>query len=791
MNQMNAGSTQANAPTHGGSNAGNVAPQNFTTIPGMNNTDTIMSMINIPGYDMSEAFPTIKLMFMEDANEGIYYAFDNFYSYATITDIEMERPADKPATLRIQITNLAHLLDNKLYDGTLAGAWDHTLDKYASIEASTSDGGPVSGGTTPIGASVFKNGPGSAPSQIVTEKMEGSDNIEGARGGVNYKRVPLQYFPLQTGTKIQLRMGNTNDPDKLFPVFCGQVTEIEGNDIITITAQSYLLELCSQLGDKAQTDSWCHLGNILGKAVGSLPLIGSILGSGKGSGPAYGGFTIWGDSADTGTIISNMLKNSSAKHFGHWQIDQLPNSFIKGFGWKELALPAIGTIVHGVTGSDAASNLTSYDRTDENISIIRSTQSDGTSVPYQTAHAYADQGVWYRPLAYHVDSSTSWTTWELLQDVARRYPEYLLLEKWYGFPYGSNATMVYGHPFDWYWARQTLVGDQEIETVKLSDPDTYKQWWNSGGGKGLVTDLFNSGSLFIGGPDLIAHSSLSYPDLIANENYFLGELTGDNITTKTLATLLRSSWVPGGKYSRDQLNIVQKKMSEIEKSLNSYVNAKKGTGGNVVSSEILKPIRRYHFIDHNSIIHNGMSLNSKIYNCVKIGDGLGGKSGGKVYSIRANANIPDCHIRSIDVTDKINDPKENVIDQTITFAGGKQGILEVYGQSFLRDEVGKMYRGEIILKGVPEIEPMDVLILMDIPNALQGPVEVESVTHTYNQETGFITIIKPRCCISINESMSAGFFRTIRQVMGTAIPELMRLKLITLLPNVLQTSKEF
>jgi len=49
--------------------------------------DSIMKMINVPGYSMTEAFPTFKLFFMEDANSGIYYAFDNFYSYSAVIDI--------------------------------------------------------------------------------------------------------------------------------------------------------------------------------------------------------------------------------------------------------------------------------------------------------------------------------------------------------------------------------------------------------------------------------------------------------------------------------------------------------------------------------------------------------------------------------------------------------------------------------------------------------------------------------------------------------------------------------
>src|SRR3954471_6484465 len=75
----------------------------------------------------------------------------------------------------------------------------------------------------------------------------------------------------------------------------------------------------------------------------------------------------------------------------------------------------------------------------------------------------------------------------------------------------------------------------------------------------------------------------------------------------------------------------------------------------------LPKVRGYHFIDHQSIIHNGIRLNDKVYNAVRISDP---DKNGKGYPIRANDNIPPNHIRMLDVTDQINDPKLNVIDQS-------------------------------------------------------------------------------------------------------------------------------
>lgn len=81
----------------------------------------------------------------------------------------------------------------------------------------------------------------------------------------------------------------------------------------------------------------------------------------------------------------------------------------------------------------------------------------------------------------------------------------------------------------------------------------------------------------------------------------------------------------------------------------------------------------------------------------------------------------------LDVTDQINDPKQNVIDQSFS---GSTGLIMAYAQSFLREELGKMYRGELVLRGIPEIEPMDVLLITDPSTGMtryRRPAETKQV----------------------------------------------------------------
>jgi hypothetical protein len=136
--------------------------------------------------------------------------------------------------------------------------------------------------------------------------------------------------------------------------------------------------------------------------------------------------------------------------------------------------------------------------------------------------------------------------------------------------------------------------------------------------------------------------------------------------------------IPG---EREALRNLQKKINAVQSAYYASVLA-----GDQQSTDFLKPVRRYHFIDHQSIVHNGMRVNDKIYNLIRIGDP---DKNGKSYPIPANASIPPNHIRALDVTDQINDPKRNVIDQSLS---GNTGLIMAYAQSFLREELGKMYR---------------------------------------------------------------------------------------------------
>lgn len=747
------------------SNANSVAGLNDTsqttaaTTTGFpTDVNKLMKMVNVPGYSMKEAFPTFKLFFIEDANSGVYYAFDSFYSYSSVLEIEVIRPWDKPATAVIRLTNLSNLFDHKLFDDTLVGKHEAKLARFSSPEDKSNE---VTTNTQGTSITVSKNPISGIVSRDLREGMDPNTP----------KLIPLKYFPLQTGTKIQIRMGFDNDPDKLTPVFNGLVTEIEPGEEgeLIVTAQSYLLELSTISATSARDSRW---------DLGSLASFGAV-------GPAYGGIGVFKDNGDTGTVIKQLLSASEAKHFGHWQLNgAASDTLLKGYnGWQALA----GSVATDLGYTNLAAIINNaYDRSGENIMVNTYVDFSGTSNAGRGKRNYLDesnQGVLEgldEVYSYYIDNKLDWSVWELIRDVSRRYPEYILLEKFYGFPYEADATLVFGNPLDWYYTRPALIGDDETLRAADSNGDLYKQWWASRGKDALTQSIktisrktgFAGGYVFNEGarPDIahsdyvtvnqaLANSGSSYASLNSSLDALIAAMEDFN-NRDIIGYTFRGFGVERA-HNKDTTSEDRSILDSVKKDYLVFVTQTgRSNGATGTVDDRIKPIRKYHFIDHNTIVHNGIKLNDKIFNLIKING-----EGDQNRVIKANGSIPEQHLRSLDVSSRLNDPQKNVIDKSADF-------FKLIGQSFLREEVGKMYRGELILRGVPEIEPMDILILLDASTGIVGPVEVDQVVHSFTQEMGYVTIVKPRALVVVNETAGAVAGRRFGIAMASVVNSL-------------------
>src|SRR5208337_3355326 len=183
------------------------------------NAQAIISNVKPSSYTMAKAFPTFKLFLMEDNAQKPFYAYDNFYSYATVLDMEIIRYRDKPDTAVIQISNLLHLLDQHMFDGTPQGRQEARLHAPVTTNIPANQQLAVPAGGV---ASMDINEP-TADAWTLDNRFpqiaahHSIDPTTSSRQIDN--KFPLRFFALQTGTKVQVRMGFSNNPDLLIPVF--------------------------------------------------------------------------------------------------------------------------------------------------------------------------------------------------------------------------------------------------------------------------------------------------------------------------------------------------------------------------------------------------------------------------------------------------------------------------------------------------------------------------------------------------------------------------------------------
>ena len=707
----------------------------------------LLARASLPEYSLKAAYPTFKLFLMEEDSTGIYYCFDDFYSYASVLHIETEDDVNRGATAQLTLTNLTGMFSHKLLDGSTLGKLEQHYNKFMPKQAMSSDGNMTVGQA------------GVDTMVIAQEDLGGVNRQEGIDTNGRPKEVPLRYFALQTGTKLQIRMGFDNNPDKLEPVFQGVITEIDGEEIIQVVAQGFMIELTQPCPDDLQTDGYSPIGLTGQIFKNGLALVTDVLSGSLGSGwqdvkniiglqkaPAYGGVRLFGDSGDSGSVMAALLKASPARHFGHWQVAQITDAYLKGFTWAGLvgswmsANSELGALVR-----------TLNDRRDENIMINHVINWDGSfqaGIMKRNFDFENPAMLLSTPPEYHIPNSTNLTPWQIIKDVSRRYPEYILDVKPYGFPYQSDATLVFAHPLDWYYSR--AKGFNETTTpLTQQDQNAFMTWWVAGGGRARFILAYNT---------YIASDSNSYGDGAVSAAEALAAQMDNNpvfteaklldiiteLNSGASAALARSflGWFQGNV--RESVKAFDGLLRDMRQTVAFHSNPNASLTGNPGAR--VKAVRQYHFVDHNTIIHNGITVNSKINNTVSLCG----------TTVVANAMIPSHHRRVVDVNGQVINPKENIPNT-------KHPVFQSYAQSFLKEEISRMYRGEIMLTLMPKVRKFDVLLINDPSTGMVGPVEVENVIHTIDQEMGAVTIVRPRALVMINEAASASILGALFQ----------------------------
>lgn len=160
----------------------------------------------------------------------------------------------------------------------------------------------------------------------------------------------------------------------------------------------------------------------------------------------------------------------------------------------------------------------------------------------------------------------------------------------------------------------------------------------------------------------------------------------------------------------------------------------------------LVDFQKVHYASSDSnIIFNGIqSTPERGWNAVTI------NSRSESYSVTANAELHPGIIRTA-----IKD---------IDFTNSKN-IAQQYALGFLKEGVEKMYGGTLALRGNSKIEPYDRIYVMDAINKMYGWIEVETVIHKFDMNSGFTTHITPNLVCATN----ADSYKSTAQILRSTL----------------------
>jgi hypothetical protein len=327
-------------------------------------------------------------------------------------------------------------------------------------------------------------------------------------------------------------------------------------------------------------------------------------------------------------------------------------------------------------------------------------QDDNIFAPPPDTYATAWEQFWnnacvYRPLKQ--------TPWQIFKEHELRHPGYISLAVPYG--HAPNMTMFFGGKLQHYWSRPPSA--LEVYLTENAHNSLIRM-------RGMALDS-DGDDKFLEKINLLVKDA---PELTAA---ILEDIISTGAPNRTSAAMAKQfgRYKPFRNYHYfDSEHHILK--NEIRTSVDGTFN----------EVEILYFDSEGDLTDpnRNDLLENIQSLQ--------------GESEG-FMSIKLDENIPESSLRSY----RAEFPSCVTDDMARRYV---QGIFARH----LRDS----YKGELCVIGKETIKPFDVCYISDNTINMTGPIEVEAVTHIFNRDSGFVSIITPDLCVETNDMFAASVF---------------------------------
>jgi len=287
-------------------------------------------------------------------------------------------------------------------------------------------------------------------------------------------------------------------------------------------------------------------------------------------------------------------------------------------------------------------------------------------------------------------------------------------------------------------------------------------------GQSVVVDLL------LGTPGILQAGFLSREALQKTQSpfYLLGKIwNGTEVTRKRIDQILKEQethWITVGitpkmqealaeklLFHRSSIPVAFRAILDYLKSdpLASFAIRQRSTTLKWPLNPRLKPFRSYHLLSSfEDIIENQIACTrGAMWNGVAIV-----KGSGTPLTLWADNGI----VRDDRILRYFSEPNADTdmynIGQTANTVIGDFTLNRYFvGYSRIAQGIRPMYRGQLVCRGRPDIQPWDICQIFDHYNAIFGPIEVEGVTHHFSSDTGFITTITPHCVAIANNHLDS------------------------------------
>lgn len=347
---------------------------------------------------MIRAYPTFKVYFVEsDMGENHLFGFDDYFAYQAVQEIQIVRNADNPVDLCIvRLTNLTGNLTNR---------------KFTDLKSSIGNPDSLKNRDKPNASAPVNNG-----------KRAIEDASSAISGKVDTEEEnPITSLLLKAGTQIQVRLGYDPNPDELEVVFNGAVMDIKyhgTDDMITVTCQSYAMELVSTLQGTTE-DKFIDRD---GKEVKKTNNFES------------------GTESRSGQIIETLMAYPELKHFGRWQR-------ASSTGFADIA-------TEGNSDTMSFGDEMDSDSLHHKPWVVqRSLYGSNINVP--------DGGVagLMEGTAFKIYKTT---IWDIVQELSHRHPGLIASVVPYEGSWGPRMTLYFGLPDGNFVARDPTHTEKEV-----------------------------------------------------------------------------------------------------------------------------------------------------------------------------------------------------------------------------------------------------------------------------------------------------------------------------------------